>query len=296
MEIGLYNLEPQIVNTALMQVSKYHKDKGDQVELYSPLKKYDKVYAFSIFKFTDKGYVKKDMICGGSGFDIKTKLPKEIEDCDYDWSLYPKCDFSIIWFSRGCIRNCPFCLVKDKEGFIHSVKPKNLNPNGKYIKVTDNNFFANPKWKEAIKQLKKWDQLIEFQCGIDLRLLTKDHCKVLQKLKIKKMLHTAWDNPKENLINKFKLLIKYIKPYRIMSYVLIGYWSTPEQDLFRVMELKKLGVKPFVMPYNKKDKYQKAFARYVNRKEIFMSTSWEDYKRNPNKPLPKHQEVLNFAQ
>lgn len=148
MKIGLYNLEPKIVNSAMMQVSQYHKSLGDTVEMYSPLyhNTYDKVYAFSIFDFTDKGYVRKDMITGGTGFDIESKLPKEIEECDYDYSIFPQCDYSIIWFSRGCIRKCPFCIVPKKEGYIHSVDPKNLNPNGKFIKVMDNNFFANPNW------------------------------------------------------------------------------------------------------------------------------------------------------
>ena len=98
MKIGLYNLEPKIVNTAMMQVSQYHKQKGDTVEIYSPLfhNSYDKVYAFSLFDFTDKGYVRDDMIVGGTGFDITSRLPKEIEDCDYDWSIYPNCNYSIL--------------------------------------------------------------------------------------------------------------------------------------------------------------------------------------------------------
>lgn len=281
MKVGLYNLEPKIVNTAIMQVSQYHKQKGDEVEIYNPLFKstYDKIYAFSIFDYTDKGYVTHEMVKGGTGFDIELKLDKEIENCDYDWSLYPKCDYSIVWFSRGCIRDCPFCVVRKKEGLIKSVKPKSLNPNGKYIKVTDNNFFANPKWREAIKQLIKWNQPVEFQCGIDIRLFNKEQGESLQSLKINNMLHTAWDNPKEDLIDKFKLLCKYIKPAIIMPFVLIGYWSSLEEDLFRVEELKKLGVKPFVMPYNKKDRYQKDFARWVNHKAIFMSVKWEDYKK-----------------
>ena len=40
--IGLYNLEPHIVNTAMMQVSTYHKSIGDDVEIYSPLLPYSK--------------------------------------------------------------------------------------------------------------------------------------------------------------------------------------------------------------------------------------------------------------
>lgn len=155
MKIGLYNLEPKIVNTAMMQVSTYEKERGNGIEMYSPLyhNTYDKIYAFSLFDFTDKGYATPDMITGGTGFDITSRLPREIEKCDYDWSLYPDCDFSIIWFSRGCIRKCPFCVVNQKEGYIHPVKTKNLNPKGKYIKVMDNNFFANPKWRESIDQL-----------------------------------------------------------------------------------------------------------------------------------------------
>lgn len=59
MKIGLYNLEPKIFNTALMQVSYYHKHRGDQVEFYNHLEhdSYDKIYAFSLFTFTDKGYL-----------------------------------------------------------------------------------------------------------------------------------------------------------------------------------------------------------------------------------------------
>lgn len=283
MKVGLYNLEPKIVNTAMMQVSKYHKDKGDEVEMYSPLKEYDKVYAFSIFKFTDKGYVKKDMICGGTGFNISSKLPKEIQECNYDWSLFPNCDYSIIWFSRGCIRDCPFCIVRQKEGKIYSVKPKNLNPKGEYIKITDNNFFANPKWREAVKKLEELNQPVEFQCGIDVRLFTKEQGEALQKLKIKKYFHIAWDDPKDNLIGKIKFLKEYIKPYRIIVFVLIGYWSNEEEDLYRVEELRKLKVNPFVMPYDKKDRYQKDFARWVNFKAIFKTVKWKDYRNNPKK-------------
>lgn len=34
MKIGLYNLEPKIVNTAMMQVSAYHKNLGDDIYIY----------------------------------------------------------------------------------------------------------------------------------------------------------------------------------------------------------------------------------------------------------------------
>ena len=280
MKIGLYNLEPKIVNTAMMQVSKYHRDRGDIVEIYnhSNPKDYDQIYAFSLFTFTDKSKVTENMICGGTGFDVNSKLPIEIRDYNYDWSLYSSCDYSIVWFSRGCIRKCPFCVVRKKEGNIHSVKPKNLNPNGSFIKIMDNNFFANPCWRKAIDQLKEWNQKVEF-LGVDARILTEEMCRALLELKHAKTIKIAWDNPKEDLIPRLKEIIKIIKPYRLMCYVLIGYWSTPEEDLYRVEELRKLKIDPFVMPYDKMNPYQKDFSRWVNHKAIFKKVKWEDYKK-----------------
>lgn len=282
LKIGLYNLEPHIVNSAMMQVSSYHKSIGDEVELYSPLyhSSYDKVYAFSIFDFTPKDYVRKDMICGGTGFDIKSRLPLEIEAMDYDWSLYPDCDFSLVWFSRGCIRNCPFCVVRQKEGYIQSVEPKNLNPNGKYIKVMDNNFFANPNWRNAVDTLVEWDQPVDMQ-GFDIRLFDEEQGVALQSLRHRKAFKFAWDNPRERerVLNGVELLLDYIKPSKLMCYVLIGYWSSPDEDLDRVMTLwDDYGIHAFAMPFNKFDEYQRAFARWCNNKIIFKTRSWEDYK------------------
>lgn len=61
-------------------------------------------------------------------------------------------------------------------------------------------------------------------------------------------------------------------------FVLIGFDTTPEQDLYRVMKIRGLGCDPYAMPYNKKDEYQKRFARWVNHKAIFKTVSWLDYR------------------
>lgn len=279
MEIGLWNLEPELDNTAMMQVSQYHKQQDDEVRIYDrfsyPI--YDRIYLFSLFDFTPKPKIYPKMIYGGTGFDVKIKLPKEIEDSDLDYSIFPRCDASYIWFSRGCIRYCPFCVIREKEGYIHSVTPKNLNPKGKWINVMDNNFFANSEWRNAIKWLKTQNQPVSIQQGIDVRLINEEQCMALNSLKHHKQIKIAWDNPKEDLVPKIKEMLRYIKPYKIMCYVLIGYNSTEKEDLYRVEELRKLKIDPFVMSYNKLDRYQKDFARWVNRKEIFKTCTWGDY-------------------
>lgn len=278
MKIGLYNLEPQINNTAMMQVSQYHKEQGDEVESYNHFQhdKYDKIYAFSIFDFSDKGYVTSDMIKGGTGFDITSRLPQAIEDSDLDYNIFPDCQTSYIWFSRGCIRSCPFCVVHEKEGNIHPIQPKNLNPLGEWVTVMDNNFFANPEWKESIKQLVLWDQPVDLQ-GFDVRIFEPEHGEALNMLKLHKQLKFAWDNPNDDLIWKIKELTQYVRPYKLMCYVLIGFDSTPREDQERVETLRSMKIDPFVMPFDKSDDYQRAYARYVNHKAVFKTVSWMDY-------------------
>jgi len=285
MRIGLWNLEPWIINSAMMRVSRWHKDRGDEVETYEKWKGwqyYDKIYVFSIFTFTEKKDIPPNAICGGTGFDLTTTLPKEIEDSDYDWSLYPKCDFSLVWFSIGCIyqrEKHPYCVVVDKEGCIQPVQPKNLNPNGKWIRVMDNNFFANPEWRNAIEYLHEWKQPVHIEQGIDVRLLNDEMCEAINSLKRYEKQHKfAWDDPRENLLPKIEWLVERIKPYKLGCFVLIGYWSTEKQDLMRVEALRKLEIDPFAMPFNKSDAYQRGFARYVNMKAEFKSQTWQEYK------------------
>lgn len=227
-------------------------------------------------------FVTKDMICGGTGFNITSRLPPEIECCDLDYSIFPDCDTSYIWFSRGCFRNCKFCIVCKKEGMIHTVSPKNRNPNGKTITVMDNNFFANPDWRKAINILHLWGQPCDFQ-GVDARILDDEMIQALKDTKMSKRIKMAWDNAYNDMIPTFKRICEKIRPDKIMVYVLIGFDTTKEQDLYRVEELRKLGVNPFVMPYDKKDKYQKKFARYVNNKIIFKSCTWEDFSKGKKK-------------
>lgn len=276
MNVGLIEIESKIFNTAYMQIAEYHKGQGDTVDWAWPLEYhlFDVLYCSSIFDFTPKTYVPKRAICGGTGFDIKSKLPPEIEECDYDYSIYPELDYSMVWFSRGCIRRCPFCVVPDKEGAIRPVGPKALNPNGKYIMVQDNNFFANPRWPDAISILQRWNQRVDFQQGIDIRLMDDEKCQALKSIKLKRFVRFAWDDPAYDIRPGLELMLKHFKPAKLFCYVLIGFNSSQEQDIARVELLDNHGVTPFVMTFDKTSRYQRRFARWVNRKWVFKSTDW----------------------
>jgi len=276
--IGL-KTDSKIANLPLMKIARHYGSENCEWYWGFNHHKYDKIYYSKIFDFTaDDGFI-NDMEVGGTGHDLKKKLPPEIDSLQPDYSIYPEVDYSLQYFSRGCIRKCKFCVVPEKEGGIKAVQAMDLNPAGKYIRVLDNNFFANPQWRQAIDILKKIGQPILFDSGLDVRIFNADQGNALQSIKIYKTVHIAWDDAGVDLTSKIKLLTEYIKPYKITCYVLIGFDSTSDQDYYRVMKIHEMGVNPFVMPYNKKDIYQKRFARWVNHKAIFKTIEWKNYRR-----------------
>lgn len=283
MKVRLLARDSKMPNIALMQVSTYHKMNGDDVNWFTPLpdiQDTDRLYESQLFDFTEpfEYYPNCEIVKGGTGIDIKKHLPKEIEQIrELDYSLYPGCDYSMQFYSRGCIRQCPFCVVHDKEGNIQSVEPYRLNPNGKHIEILDNNFFANPDWREAVRDIFKTKQKVNLH-GVDVRIMDEEQATALNRMKHTGQIHIAWDLPKMDLRPKLEEVTKYIKPYKLMCYVLIGYNSTPEQDLYRVETLRELKIDPFVMPFNKADEYQRKFARYVNMKAVFKTVAWKDYR------------------
>lgn len=292
MKIGLLDIDGHnFPNLPLMKISGYYKAKGFDVEWATPFDFYDIIYKAKTFTFTedDKRFYNTPLIVeGGTGYDVKSVLPDEIEQFnDPDYSIYPIFDFSIQRFSTGCIRQCPFYIVNEKEGKIKPVKPLQLNPKGKSIEVIDNNFFANPEWPQAVEYLNKTRLPVNLH-GVDIRIMTKEQAKAINSIKLKKNIHIAWDLPQIDLTEKLKILVEWIKPCKITCYVLVGFNSTIEQDLWRLNTLKSLGILPFVMPYRDYDnnvepsQYAKDLARWANRAWLFKSMDFKEFRPRKN--------------
>jgi len=265
-------------NLALMKIAAYHKSTGDSVGWFFALHGYDRVYSSRCFTFSaHDGYLPHDAVVGGTGFDVASKLPPEIECSQPDYSIYPDCGFSIQLFSRGCVRSCPFCVVSRKEGKIYPIPPMNLNPKGKHIEILDNNFFANPDWREAVGYLRKVNQRVNFH-GIDVRLMDEEQAHALNSLRHEGQIHIAWDDPRENIMAHIREMLKYIKPHKVMCYVLVGYWSSEAEDLHRIEELRGIGVQPYVTVFDKSDTYQRRIQRWCNHKAIFNTVPWRCYR------------------
>lgn len=281
MKVRLWTDAP-MANIALMKIARFHRDRGDDVDFHNPMfdQDTDILYQSKLFKFTpDYEYSgTARVVKGGTGYHIATTLPDGIDCLEPDYSIYHCCDYSMQFFSRGCVRKCPFCVVREKEGYIRSVEPMRLNPCGTRIEVMDNNFFANPSWRKSVYHILDCNQPINLH-GVDVRMLTEEHAKILNKFPHYKQIHVAWDNPRTDIAKHILRMIKHVPAYKVMCYVLIGFWSSPEDDLYRVEKLRELGVDPFVMPFDKSDPYQRRFARWVNHKAVFKSVKWNDYGR-----------------
>lgn len=296
MKVRLLADDSKIPNMAIMKISTYHKQKGDDVAWYDPLTDFtdtDILYHSRIFNFTPSyNYYPANakIIRGGTGFDIYSKLPDEIEQIkELDYSLYPDCNYSIVFCSRGCIRQCEFCVVSKKEGLIHNIDMCDIKKDSKYIMILDNNFFANSNWRSQLQKLREYNKPLEFNTGIDLRILTEEMCKELAKCKIKSI-KVAWDNYKDKdaILPKLKLLTQYVKPYKIVCYVLVGFENKEivDTDIERVDTIWSLGVYPFAMGYidfnnpnYKRTQSVKDFVRWCDNRFIFKSCTYEEYKK-----------------
>ena len=148
MKIGLIDVDGHnFPNLPLMKISAYHKQCGDKVEWVNLFEHYDRVYMSKVFTFTpDFEYCinADEIIKGGTGYDLHNKLPTEIENIYPDYSIYPEYNEAYGFLTRGCPRNCDFCIVGTKEGLC-SRKVANLDYfwNGqKVIKLLDPNLLA----------------------------------------------------------------------------------------------------------------------------------------------------------
>lgn len=285
-KVRLVDVDSKIPNLALMKISAYHKKQGDDVDFYNPLlDESDLIYASKVFDFTDRyNYFPEDtkVIKGGSGYNLDKTLDNKIENQYPDYDLYD-CEYAMGFTTRGCIRNCDFCIVPEKEG---KIRPTNniydFWDGQEKLKLLDNNLTAHSKqFKETLNQLIDEGIKTDFSQGLDIRLITPEKAKLLSQVKLWGQIHFAFDNLDiEDEVRKgIKILEDNgVKKHNLMFYVLIGFDTNEEEDLYRVNLLDDLGVDPFVMPYDKSKKYQKDFARWVNHKAIFNSVEWKNYR------------------
>lgn len=298
MRIGLIDFDGKIPNLALMKLSAFYKKKGATVVLnhFEP-RDVDKVFCSVIFeknrhKAAGLASLFPDIEFGGTGWDIKKTLPARIECCrpDYDLyrmkDLYPRLkgimtkqtrqekvqtllDAGIGFTTRGCIRTCEFCKVPEKEGRLRQVGSVGelINPRSKTVIILDNNFTADPDCIEKLREIRERDLTINITQGIDIRLMTPEIAAALASVKHLRSIHYAWDlMPFEHKVMEgIGLFSRFVKTWKHLCYMLVGFDTSFEEDMYRLRTLAALGVTPYVMIFNGcKDLRLQHFARWVN--------------------------------
>lgn len=308
-------------NLVCMKLSAFHKENGDSVELkldYNELDQYDKVYISKVFTDTpiDESILKLPNVkYGGTGFfyDKAKPLPYEIEHHMPDYHLYDEwvesmiaaggkridykyyLDYSIGFLTRGCFRQCEFCVNKNyKKVNIHSPLSEFLDPERKKICLLDDNFLGCSNWEEMLLELQATKKPFQFKQGLDERILTDRKCEILFKSIYDGDYIFAFDNIEDyDLIeSKLKLLRKYT--HRIPKfYCFCGFdrnnkwdnefWKQDMWDLFKRIELlMRYQCIPYIMRFNryKESPYRGMYislARWCNQPSFFKRMTFREF-------------------
>ena len=292
MRIGLHNGDGgSFPNLALMKLSSWHKSKGDEVELWSPISAVDRVYSSRVFTWSTRNtYLPDDVEEGGSAVDLGRWLPDEVEHSRPDYELF-KVDHGIGFLTRGCSNFCSWCVVPDKEGGIagHAEYAEFLHPSSRDLVLLDNNVLSSGHGIRQIELMADAGLRIDFLQGLDARLIAGEPrlAGLLARCRWRRFIRMACDT--QAMMAPVEWAVEMIRQYSgrkmsrssFMVYVLV---TDVEDALERVEFLRGLEVTPFAQPLRTAESpvptdEQKRFSRWVNRPAAFHATSWSDYSR-----------------
>lgn len=294
MKVGILAVDSQYPNLALMKISAYHKKQGDEVGWYSPFENYDIVYMAKVFSFTpDYGYyINADKVeKGGTGYDIAKELPSEIDRLQPDYSLYPSIESNVAYgfLTRGCPNKCKWCVVPKKEGKIAPyMNVDEIAVDGrKNLILMDNNILASDYGLQQIEKIVARKYRVDFNQAIDARLVTPEIAELLAKVKWIKRIRFGCDTPGQiaeceraiSLIDKFG----YKGEYFFYCILLDDF----NESFNRVNHWRNKGKRflPHCQPFRDIDnphqiipQWQKDMAHWADRKYLFRSCEFKDFK------------------
>ena len=251
MIIGLHDAEKEHMknkrfpNYALMKISAFYKARGDIVEWWDAInsEKYDYIFSSKVFDFTPENpYLPERTIKGGTGYNVHSKLPIDIDNVEPDYSIYPDYDSAIGYITRGCPRMCEWCSVKEKEGDIAPYRRWNelVRQDSDKLVLLDNNILACDYGMSQLSELIGSGYKIDLNQGMDSRFVDDNIAKIISQLKWIRFIRFSCDTISQvEAIRKTVLLLeKYgVKPYRLFIYLLVT--KDLDDAAFRVEALKK---------------------------------------------------------
>lgn len=295
MRIGLVDVDnTSFPNLALMKISAYHKSVGDEVEWADALfGEYDRVYKSKVFTFTEDDYTpfNCEVIKGGTGYDLSSVLPKEIEYMQPDCALYgDKIDNKPAYgfLTRGCPNKCKWCVVPIKEGNIHAyMDVDDIAIEGRTnLILMDNNVIACDYGLEQIEKIITKRYRVDFNQALDARLVTDDIAKLLAQVRWMKYIRFGCDTQKQikECERAMALIDKYRgKPMQYLLYTMIDKDINEAYERlshFRNEKRVRIVAQPYRDFNNPKQiipQWQKDMARWSMRREIWSSCDFKEF-------------------
>ncbi len=285
MNIGLHDSDQtKFPNLALMKLSAHHKAQGDAVEWFSPMFEYDRVYSSKVFTFTQEDpYLPDSAIRGGTGYGSVDTLPEEVEHIMPDYDLLGL-NYSVGFLTRGCNRECGWCVVPGKEGKAHGHADIEEFAAHRDVVLLDNNVLQHEHGIQQIEKIAKMGLRVDFNQGLDARLIDDAVARLMGKIQFKSPIRLACDHKGQmKSIAKAVELLRWhnVTPRRYFCYTLVQ--DIPDA-VERVRFLKGLDVDPFAQPYidftgsTEPTLEQRTFCRWVNHKAEFKSRTWDEYR------------------
>lgn len=331
----LYNKDSRFPNLAAMKLSAYHNN-APLVLDYKEVKNYDKVYLCCVFSkvvFNDSRLqetIKKPNVeHGGSGFafdengdkyidgDARAgELQNEIEHIMPNYHLYDDfvqgkiasgekpnkyryfTDYSIGFLTRKCGRRCEFCINKDKGAAEpHSPLSEFVDVSRPKLCFLDDNFFMCKYWRRLLKPVTESGKRFQFRQGLDERLLSPSHIKMLVEAKYDGDYLFAFDNiaDADTITSKLDMWYRLYPndTSRKKFYVFCGFdraekygdefWKRDIDEVFqRIMILTKYSAYPYIMRHQNHEKspyktIYTALAGWCNRPDLFRKMSFGEY-------------------
>lgn len=297
MRVLLINIDSnKIPNFALHKIAKYHFDRDDKVVWDFPLiaSRVDRIYVSCIFKKNRERAARYEMyphaVIGGGGYSLKAVLPPKIEDV--------KPHINLGFTTRGCNRQCGFCVVPQQEGSIRIVGDllDLWDGKGKVITLLDNNILQVPAhFFRICRQAQENGIRIDFNQGLDWRLLTMEVAAALKATPRQGEWRFAYDHPSmSNGVEKSVGLLKEYGINRSTWYVLVGYDTTFKEDLGRLNHLRELGQTAFVQRYKMTPEYI-PLARWANQHNMFAAMTFKQFLELPPKSAYYKKLLENVA-
>ncbi len=258
MRVKLIQVDGEKPNLYLMRRSTYHKQRGDIAGFYTADP--ELVYISCIFKWNATKAINiasyyESLGCvvnlGGSGINLDYDY--EMDNVFPDYSLYDM-DYDLGFTTRGCIRKCHFCVVPKKEGqFRLTEHPiKFHDPSHKSVVLMDNNILIDVEWfKEIANYLIDNKLKVDFNQGLDIRLMIPEIASIIHKLKPIKLWHFAFDSLayKDDLITGVRMLLDAGVKLRNCAnfYVYLHDDNDFDSALERCNILRDLNCLPYIM-------------------------------------------------